>query len=130
MIHSGVRVRARRLSDRLRCMAMAMGMSAIALVQANDISITNLTFGALDTASSSVQVRFDINWENSWRLSTGPKNWDAAWVFVKFRTVGGAWQHARLHGDGSHNAGSGTPAKISTAPQPSQATGGDASSVS
>jgi len=114
MTHSSARVRSRRITGRLRCIVLAFGLSAIPLVQANGIRITNLFFGALDTGNSSVQVRFDIDWENSWRLSTAPSNWDAAWVFVKFRTVGGVWQHARLHGDGSHNAGSGTPATIST----------------
>jgi formylglycine-generating enzyme required for sulfatase activity len=30
-------------------------------------------------------VQFDLSWENSWRTTTGMANWDAAWVFVKFR---------------------------------------------
>lgn len=107
-------VRSNRIPRLLCCMALALGMSAISVVQANDITVTNLTFGTLDTASRTVRVRFDIDWENSWRMSTAPNNWDAAWVFVKFRPVGGTWQHARLQGDGAHSAGSGTPATIST----------------
>jgi formylglycine-generating enzyme required for sulfatase activity len=43
-------------------------------------------------------VGFDLSWDNSWRDTY---NWDAAWVFVKFRTpanVGGddVWRHAWL----------------------------------
>lgn len=94
------------------CLALALGLSAT--VQANNIRVSNLSFHNLDTAAGSVGIRFDITWENSWRTSSAPNNWDAAWVFVKVRAAGGAWQHARLYGDADHGAGTGTPATIST----------------
>lgn len=44
-------------------------------------------------SESSVPIEFDLRWQNSFRNST---NWDAAWVFVKFRAGEGAWHHATL----------------------------------
>ena len=64
--------------------------------------------GAADLNVANVErvgadhVRFDISWTNSWRASwteAGAKvtNWDAAWIFVKYRTKGAAsWSHATL----------------------------------
>jgi formylglycine-generating enzyme required for sulfatase activity len=93
---------------------LAMALGAAAPVQANGLTLGNVSFHALDTTAGTVRIRFDITWENSWRTSDAPHNWDAAWVFVKVRSFGGAWQHARLHGDGSHGAGTGTPTTIRT----------------
>jgi hypothetical protein len=39
--------------------------------------------------------------------TTGVNNWDAAWVFVKYRVNGGNWTHANLNNTG-HDDGSGT----------------------
>ena len=57
------------------------------------------------------QVQFDITWTDSWRASwkeSGASwtNWDAAWVFVKYRKKGdGAWSHATLSSkDADHSA--------------------------
>ncbi len=52
-------------------------------------------------------VSFDIQWENSWRLASGPSNWDAAWVFIKYRESEGEWQHAWIH-DAGHTAPAGS----------------------
>jgi hypothetical protein len=48
-------------------------------------------------------VKFDLSWDNSWRVAQGPANWDAAWVFIKYRIKGQkTWNHATLHyADGS-----------------------------
>ena len=40
-------------------------------------------------------VRFGLSWDYSWR-TVDPNNWDAAWVFVKFRVGSGAWDHMYL----------------------------------
>jgi formylglycine-generating enzyme required for sulfatase activity len=45
--------------------------------------------------ATQVQVEFDVTWENSWRL-TRPNNWDAAWVFMKYRIDASEWRHANL----------------------------------
>lgn len=66
-------------------------------LHANDITISNPTLTGTNTVNATTQVQFDITWENSWRTSSAPNNWDAAWVFVKYRDANtGLWQHARL----------------------------------
>ncbi|MBO3099827.1 SUMF1/EgtB/PvdO family nonheme iron enzyme [Gelidibacter pelagius] len=62
---------------------------------ANNITVSNISLENLN-APNWVQVEFDLSWENSWRLSAGPSNWDAAWVFIKFRVNSGEWMHAQL----------------------------------
>ena len=59
-------------------------------------------------------VQFNLGWDNSWRTSSGPGNWDAAWVFVKYRVSGGDWHHATLHSSG-HSGGTGTSATVTPA---------------
>jgi len=65
--------------------------------KANNIEVKNISLENLNEAEGWVQVEFDLSWENSWRTSVGPANWDAAWVFVKFRNNGGDWEHAQLN---------------------------------
>ncbi|MCX6266122.1 MAG: SUMF1/EgtB/PvdO family nonheme iron enzyme [Bacteroidetes bacterium] len=76
-------------------------------INANNITISNLSLTGKNTGSHYAMVQFDISWENSWRTSTGPANWDAAWVFVKYRQAGGDWQHAWLDENG-HTAPAGS----------------------
>jgi len=53
-------------------------------------------------------VAFDIGWPNSWRTSASVENWDAAWIFVKYRSGNsGAWHHAHL-ADRGHKAPKGS----------------------
>lgn len=60
---------------------------------ANNIQVSNISLENLNEASNWVHVEFDLNWENSWRISSGPANWDAAWVFIKYRVNNGPWTH-------------------------------------
>jgi len=52
---------------------------------ANNLQITGLTVS--QSGSTGGTISFTITWNNCWNLSTtaAPNNWDAAWVFVKFR---------------------------------------------
>jgi len=70
---------------------------------ANNISVTNFSLMGQNIANHYTMVKFDISWENSWRTSSVPNNWDAAWVFVKYRIGSGAWQHAWLNNTGHLN---------------------------
>ncbi|MEI7485460.1 MAG: SUMF1/EgtB/PvdO family nonheme iron enzyme, partial [Ignavibacteriota bacterium] len=70
---------------------------------ANNISLSNFSLASRNLAEHSVMVKFDINWENSWRTSASPYNWDAAWIFVKYRVGTGAWKHAWLSNAGHIN---------------------------
>jgi formylglycine-generating enzyme required for sulfatase activity len=64
----------------------------------NNIVISNTTLVNKNTVSNYVFIQFDISWDNSWRTSSGPSNWDAAWVFIKFRIKGQTdWSHASLN---------------------------------
>ena len=79
---------------------------------ANNLTVTNVT--VLNAANGVADVRFDLSWDNSWHNSWTENgdslmvtNWDAAWVFVKFRASGGRWQHAILNTSG-HVATGGT----------------------
>lgn len=72
-------------------------------VQANNINVANIalvnqnTSAGLNNAANHTFVQFDLTWDNSWRNSAGPSNWDAAWVFVKFQVFGSpSWEHATL----------------------------------
>jgi formylglycine-generating enzyme required for sulfatase activity len=80
-------------------------------ILANNITLSNQTLTNGSAADGYGYVTFDLSWENSWRLSSGISNWDAAWVFVKYRVGSGEWLPANLHNDG-HIAGTGTDAEI------------------
>lgn len=76
---------------------------------ANNIAIANVTPIGQSTAGAQnthyTMVQFDISWANSFRVSTGPSNWDAAWMFVKYRVTvanggDGLWRHATLNTSG------------------------------
>ncbi len=75
---------------------------------ANNIQVGEvITLSDHNVEEGYMLVRFDVSWENSWRLSSGPSNHDAAWIFIKYRETGGEWQHAWLHNEG-HTAPAGS----------------------
>ncbi len=87
-------------------------------VHANNIQVTNVTLTGQNTDEDYWLVQFDLEWENSWRTDNlfpddghYVGNWDAAWVFVKYRVNEVEWRHAKLHSSG-HSTGSGTPAAL------------------
>ncbi len=77
---------------------------------ANNILVQNSKL--VPHSNSSSLVEFDLSWENSWRVSDlgdGVGNWDAAWVFVKYRVPlseggDGLWNHAWLSTDNNHHS--------------------------
>jgi formylglycine-generating enzyme required for sulfatase activity len=67
-----------------------------AKVFGSGIQVLNTTV-TTNTDKKSAQVKFTLTWDHSWRLADGPKNWDAAWVFIKYRTLpGDNWRHAYI----------------------------------
>jgi formylglycine-generating enzyme required for sulfatase activity len=60
----------------------------------------NLQIGQLEAAGNG-HLRFSISWDNSWAVegTESPYNHDAVWVFVKYRSKGGNWQHLDLSVD-------------------------------
>jgi uncharacterized protein (TIGR02145 family) len=100
-------------------LALAFCLMALTTVApANNIQIENITLTGQNTAEGYWLIQFDLSWENSWRTDNlfpddghDVGNWDAAWVFVKYRVGQGEWRHVKLHSNG-HSAGSGTPATL------------------
>lgn len=80
---------------------LAVLMISTNISVANNISVTNVYLTGQNTGSHYTMVQFTLAWENSWRTSSAPNNWDAAWVFVKYRVGSGAWQHAWLNDVGN-----------------------------
>lgn len=66
---------------------------------ANNLRLSNMYLRAQDNATKTKKIRLDIAWDNSWRTSTLESNYDAVWVFAKWRklaTPNGPWYHATL----------------------------------
>lgn len=83
-----------------------------ALAGANNLVITNVTID--NVTNGTADVVFDLSWDNSWRTNWTDNgetvtvtNWDAAWVFAKFRRSGQLWKHVMLTESG-HVATGGT----------------------
>lgn len=58
---------------------------SIFLSHANNVTISSVMLTGQNTSSDFSMIQFNISWDNSWRTSVSPNNWDAAWVFAKFR---------------------------------------------
>lgn len=86
---------------------------------ANGITVSSVSLTNRNATLDYVNVQFNITWDNSFRTSTGPANWDAAWVFIKYK-VGdnGTWMHATLSTTGGHSIPEGA-----TSTQPSDGKG-------
>lgn len=87
----------------------ALLLLAVVVLSASDgvcggINVTNTSVGTRDAGTGTAPINFDISWDSSWRSTDSgapaPNNWDAAWVFVKFRKNGGDWAHASLNATG------------------------------
>ena len=84
----------------------AAGCSMLGGGAYSDVAVGNVELAMPPGRGQSAAVAFDISWGNSFRDEL---NWDAVWVFVKFREPTGAWRHASLsttaaeHGVGSNN---------------------------
>ncbi|WP_273446373.1 SUMF1/EgtB/PvdO family nonheme iron enzyme [Neolewinella agarilytica] len=89
----------------LRLVYLFLFLMAGVTLQANNIEVTNIVLTDQNEGAGTSVIQFDLSWENSWRISVGPANYDAAWVFAKFRVNGGAWRHAVIAGPGAAPAG-------------------------
>lgn len=83
------------------------------LLTANNVQVSNVRLTGRDTVANTVYVTFDISWDNSWRRDsqpTGPKNWDAVWVFAKVRAqywTDNRWDHVYFNFVDGTGAGDG-----------------------
>ena len=62
------------------------------LLLANNLQISDVSLVDQNLEEDYIFINFDIAWENSWNLSDGPANWDAVWLFAKYRIDEGDWQ--------------------------------------
>lgn len=93
--------------------ALALFVALCQPAVANNIQVSNVSISDQDSVTKTANIVFDLAWENSWRLSTGPANWDAAWVFVKFHNGDNAWRHSKLAPvDGQHVVPAGAALKV------------------
>jgi hypothetical protein len=60
---------------------------------ANNIEVSNVSI--INAGAGAQYVKFDVKWDNSWRVNTGPANYDGAYVFFKYKTASGGWTHLK-----------------------------------
>jgi formylglycine-generating enzyme required for sulfatase activity len=57
------------------------------LCLANNVELDNVVLQNINTGAKTYEIKFDISWENSWRVTgatPATTNWDAAWIFAKY----------------------------------------------
>lgn len=55
------------------------------------------TSAGFNNPSNYVFINFSVAWENSWRTNnSAPYNYDAAWIFAKYRIGNGEWKHITI----------------------------------
>ena len=69
----------------------------IAFVFMTSTSIANNLIIGTPSINGST-ITFSIAWNNSWKVTTGPSNWDAVWVFIKRQACDQNNQNPWLHG--------------------------------
>jgi hypothetical protein len=71
----------------------------------NYLLVQNVTTTGNNATNKTIQVQFDLSWGNTWWDDI---NWDAAWVFMKYKTASGEWKHAKINPTG-YDKGQGSP---------------------
>ncbi len=66
---------------------------------AANLNISNVSLIGQNPVDHYISIKFDVSWDDSWRLDYGPSNWDAAWIFVKYKAITPNWQHVLLSPD-------------------------------
>ena len=75
---------------------------------ANGVVISNTALVNQNTNNDTWQVRFNLTWNNSWKDNI---NFDAVWIFCKYKVGNGPWLHASINTSG-FVTGTGTPNNI------------------
>lgn len=69
------------------------------LTFANNLSISGIVVTQpISPAVPGGSITFNVSWDNSWNIVAAPANYDAVWVFVKFRDCAAAATTAYTHG--------------------------------
>ena len=77
-----------------RIFNLAIILCLCTMAKANNVQISGVT---TTVTGGTTVLNFNVQWDNSWR--GGPaNNYDAVWVFVKYRDERGWWSHLELTG--------------------------------
>ncbi len=82
-------------------LAVGSLLLAAATLKANNVQITDVTI------TNPTHISFNISWDNSWRVTAPPANYDAVWIFVKRALCPNplVWIHTNV-ATGGHTVGS------------------------
>src|SRR5688572_26234321 len=84
---------------RIKMSVAVMLIALTALVVPVELFANNISVSGLSFSQGAGTVTFTLSWDHSWRnTSTSPNNWDAAWVFVKWRDCSAASSVQFTHG--------------------------------
>lgn len=53
-------------------------LCAAEITKANNLVISTPIYN-----DANKTIAFNVSWDNSWKISNGPSNWDGVWVFIK-----------------------------------------------
>jgi formylglycine-generating enzyme required for sulfatase activity len=67
---------------------LALAGSLAYNARANDLQITNISVNQSSLGSGTVS--FTVSWNNAWNLGGSGANWDAVWIFLKFKLCSAA----------------------------------------
>ena len=59
------------------------------VLYANNIAVENITY------QSPNKILFELSWDNSWNIISEPNNYDAVWLFLKYRQNSN-WHHLKI----------------------------------
>ncbi|MCF7913146.1 MAG: formylglycine-generating enzyme family protein [Candidatus Cloacimonetes bacterium] len=90
-------------SDLPKIAAWAMVLIPLILF-ANNLQISEVSLVEQNLEEDYIYINFAISWENSWKYSEGIANWDAVWLFAKYRIDEGEWQQCTLATDDAQHA--------------------------
>jgi formylglycine-generating enzyme required for sulfatase activity len=84
--------------------------SVLGLFFSCQLFANNLIIGTPAYNGTNNTLTFTVKWDNSWRVNTGPANYDAVWLFAKRQPCGanGIWSHALLSSTADDHVVSGT----------------------
>jgi formylglycine-generating enzyme required for sulfatase activity len=93
---------------------LIVAISLLIGISNSNVKANNLTIGTPSIVGSNT-IQFTVQWDNSWRLATGPSNWDAVWLFVKYQDCAtNLWRHVDLSTTVSNHTVTGSQLEVIT----------------
>jgi formylglycine-generating enzyme required for sulfatase activity len=93
---------------------LIVAISLLIGISNSNLKANNLTIGTPSIVGSNT-IQFTVQWDNSWRIATGPSNWDAVWLFVKYQDCAtNLWRHVDLSTTVSNHTVTGSQLEVIT----------------